>query len=542
MSDLFQSIKFRLLAVGVLLTLAGVFFRLAFSLPYLQEQVRDLVASQQLSLANYVARDIDYALSARIRLIETLADDFPRHLLQKPEQLQAWLRGRQHLNPLFNSGLLVVPPSGDGLLSEYPVLGGRARLGFADSDWFRKSLRTAGVAIGKPTHGRVDGDPLVIMARAVRDDAGRVVAVIAGVSVLNAPGFLDRLQDTKLGNSGGFLLVSPEDKEFVFASDPDMVLMPLPKPGVNHLHDRAMAGYRGTGVTINAKGVEELSAIVSIPSTGWFVVARIPTEEAFRPVDSLRGMIIRNSALTLSVVIIILLVLLPRMLGPLTLAARAIRKMADGSAPLTPLPVKRNDEVGSLVSGFNLLVARLLAKDAALRASEQRLEFLAHHDPLTGLPNRSMLEDRLDLALARAERDSTQVALLFCDLDGFKPINDLHGHQLGDEVLREVARRLGDGRRRSDTVARIGGDEFVILLSDLEDARLAAQAVAEQSLVSVSRPYDIQGLTLNLGVSIGIAVYTGKSVTPKHLLSQADMAMYLAKRAGKGQIAYAETV
>ena len=190
--------------------------------------------------------------------------------------------------------------------------------------------------------------------------------------------------------------------------------------------------------------------------------------------------------------------------------------------------------------GFNYLVARLRNEEAARQTSEARLEFMAHHDGLTGLHNRIMLEDRLEQALARAERAGTQVALLFCDLDGFKPINDRYGHDAGDVVLRQIAQRLSQGRRRTDTVARLGGDEFVILLADLDDARAAAKTVAEQCLTAIREPFEIDGTTLTLGMSICIALHAGTAIAPSYLISQADIAMYRAKHAGKGSYFFIE--
>jgi diguanylate cyclase (GGDEF)-like protein len=537
-----QTIKFRLVALGIGLALIGILVRQFVALPMIQEHVRELAAAQQFSIASYIARDVDHGITSRRELIDRLAATLPPQLARQPQKLHAWIRERQDINPLFNSGLLAVRPDGHGLFAEYPTVAGRDRLDYAQADWFLGALRARKPVFGKPMRGRANGASIMIFAAPVIDAAGSVVMVLAGVAQLDAPGFLDRLQETQLGATGGFLLISPEDKLVVASSDPAMILRPTPRPGVNLLHDRAMAGYRGTGVTINAKGVDELSAMVTVPSTGWFVVARMPTREAFRPVKAVRQFTATASMALLITILASMLIALPRILRPLTDAARAMRDMAEGKTKLAPLPVVRNDEVGELVKGFNFLVERLHVEEAAREASETRLKYLAHHDSLTGLYNRAMLEDRLAQALARSERDGSQLALLFCDLDGFKPINDQYGHDAGDEVLRQIAHRLTDGRRRIDTVARLGGDEFVILLTGLRDARSGAAAVARQCLDVIGEPFEVEGKILTLGMSIGIALHAGVAVAPSYLMAQADIAMYRAKREGKGNFFFMEEI
>ncbi|HTN66677.1 MAG TPA: diguanylate cyclase [Burkholderiaceae bacterium] len=532
---IFQSLKFRVIALGVLLVMAGVGVRLLIALPFAQDLLRDQVAAEQLSIASHVARGIDHGILERLALLTTLAATLPPALLQQPQELVSWIAERQRLNPLFNKGLVVLRPDGFGALAEYPVVPGRDTLRYSEAEWFQAALRADAPVMSKPQRGRASGDPVLIMALPVRDAGGRVVAVLTGVVALDAPGFLD-LQNIRLGASGGFLVVAPADKLFVGASDPAMVLRPTPPIGVNLLHDRAMAGYRGSGTTINADGVEELSAMATVPSTGWFVVTRLPTAEAFQPIAAMGRFTLQATLLMMAVVIAALLLLLPRMLRPLTEAARSMREMADGKRQLAPLPITRKDEIGDLLLGFNHLVARLNEKEEALKASEARLGFMAHHDALTGLCNRLMLEDRLQQALAHAGRGGSHFALLFCDLDDFKPINDRFGHETGDAVLRQIAARLLDGRRRTDTVARFGGDEFVLLLTDLDDARGAAIGIARQLLAAIGIPFDIDGKTVTLGTSIGIALYDNASAagtTSSQLISQADTAMYHAKRTGR---------
>jgi diguanylate cyclase (GGDEF)-like protein len=534
--------KFRIVMLGVALVMISLLLRHFIALPLFQDKVRELVAAQQLTIATYVARDIDHGITSRLALIDRFAAELPPELAGQPEKLQAWIKDRQRINPLFNGTLLAVRPDGRGLLAEYPAVPGHSQLDCAESGWLLAAVRGSKPVVSTPARGCMSDDPMIIFAAPVRDASGSVVAVLAGVALLNAPGFLDRMQETELGATGGFLLVSPADHLFVASSDPRMILKPTPQPGVNLLHDQAMSGYRGTGITINASGVEELSAMVTVPSTGWFVVARLPTDEAFRPIEAVRDFMLKATAAFLVGILAILLLALPRILRPLTDAARAIRDMASSKSKLVRLPVGRDDEVGKLVSGFNFLVDSLRKEEAAREASEARLKFLAHHDSLTGLCNRAVLEDRLEQALAHTERDGSQIALLFCDLDDFKAINDQYGHHAGDAVLRQVARRLSDGRRRIDTVARLGGDEFVILLTDLIDARATANVVAQKCLAAVNEPFGVEGKTLTLGMSVGIAVHAGAAVTRSYLIAQADIAMYRAKRKGKGNFFFIDEV
>lgn len=533
-----HTIKFRIIVLALMLIVVGVVVRIAVALPSAQDLLRHLVAGQQLSIASYIARDVGHSIDMRRAFIRRVADSLPASLLEQPEALSVWLDERRRITPLFNNDLLVVRVADNRVLSGDPGLGDRPQADFVDSQWFQAALKAGAPVIGKPWRGSTEANPIIVMAMPVRDANQRVVAVLAGVTALRAPGFLDEWQGNKLGRTGGFLLISPDDGVFIGASDPGMVLQSVPALGVNPLHDRAMAGYRGTGITHNAQGVEELAAIVGVPGTPWFVVARMPTAEAFSPIRSLYQYALTGTGIVLFVVLGLLLLFLPRILRPLTQTARAMREMADGTRPLEPLKVERKDEVGSVLHGFNVLVERLQEKERALKESEARMAYLAHHDSLTGLYNRQMLEMRLQHTLEYAQREGTCFALLFCDLDYFKPINDTHGHDVGDQVLLQVASRLLAQRRRIDTVARLGGDEFVILLSDMSHARHDAQTLAQQYLEVIARPYIVGEHTLTLSTSIGIAVYQGVPISISQLLSQADTAMYQAKRAGKNSICF----
>lgn len=167
------------------------------------------------------------------------------------------------------------------------------------------------------------------------------------------------------------------------------------------------------------------------------------------------------------------------------------------------------------------------------KASEALVQHLAHHDALTGLPNRALLADRLNQALAQARRDMSRLAVMFVDLDRLKPVNDTLGHEVGDQLLKEAATRLQNVvMRQTDTVARLGGDEFVILLKRI-NKESDVVSLAERILQTLSQPFGIAGHTINISASLGIAVYPKQGETACQLLCNADMAMYGVKRAGR---------
>jgi len=166
------------------------------------------------------------------------------------------------------------------------------------------------------------------------------------------------------------------------------------------------------------------------------------------------------------------------------------------------------------------------------KKGEEAIRHLAYHDELTGLPTLRLAKDRLSGAIALARRNKFSIAVLFLDLDGFKEINDSMGHKAGDHVLNEVAKRLKHCVRETDTVARIGGDEFIIVLTELVEES-AVVKMAEKLIKTLTRPMGINGQDVNISASIGIALYPDHSEIPDELICQADEAMYLVKHNGK---------
>jgi diguanylate cyclase (GGDEF)-like protein/PAS domain S-box-containing protein len=190
------------------------------------------------------------------------------------------------------------------------------------------------------------------------------------------------------------------------------------------------------------------------------------------------------------------------------------------------------DENGELTNYVSILT-----DISKLKEAEDKLRHLAHHDTLTNLPNRHYFQSRLDQALSHAKRRGTRLGLLFLDLDNFKNVNDTLGHQIGDELLQQVSERLYKSLRKHDVIARHGGDEFLVLLEDLEDP-LEPRYVTDHIQESLRKPIRVNNQEFNVSVSIGISTYPENGVTRDSLLKNADVAMYEAKKNGRNRVAF----
>jgi diguanylate cyclase (GGDEF)-like protein len=184
--------------------------------------------------------------------------------------------------------------------------------------------------------------------------------------------------------------------------------------------------------------------------------------------------------------------------------------------------------------------AELATANSKLAASELQQRDLAQHDALTGLANRVLLADRLGQAIEFSQREKRRFALLYLDLDKFKPVNDFHGHAVGDALLKQVALRIKDRVRHSDTVARVGGDEFVIILHAIE-SESGATAVANSIRDALGQEFDIEGKSMHIGGSIGVAIFPDHSRDAPTLSRLADEAMYEAKDAGRNRVVLARS-
>ena len=289
-------------------------------------------------------------------------------------------------------------------------------------------------------------------------------------------------------------------------------------------------------------------------------VVRVGTLQVWPNIDEIRSrtqtritVVLSTQAVKVLVISFSLLWLvswmITRYLSRIAVYARAFAP-GKGLAPLTlDRQPERNDELHHLVNALNDAYRRLEDAHAAEQDHAERLErlvaertaelqHLAHHDNLTGLPNRALFADRLTQALAAQPRRGGQVAVAYFDLDGFKAVNDRCGHEVGDAVLRTIAERLQAALRDGDTLARFGGDEFIALLTDLSDEP-QLEPVLERLLAAASQTIEHGGQTLSISTSIGVAFFPRDAHDKEDLIRLADQAMYEAKHAGRNRWRFA---
>lgn len=505
---------------------------------FLREDLAQSASASQLTLADQVARTADARIGERRLLLERLAAALPPPLPGRTDRLLTWLTEQQALQPAFPHGLLVADPKGRILARGPSSASFPAGLYIGSDPGFRAALDGM-TGLGLPQRDPASRQAVLPLATPVWDGTGQLVAVLVGVTdlaTLFPLGTADAAPASAAASTTppapDIRIVSSRDRLVVAASDPGRMLEPLLQADQATLQERAAPGFRSSTRAVGPTGIDELSAIAAIGSTGWYTSVTVPASQALATIERTRDFLVRLTLTRALLVLLVVGLLVAWLLRPLYRAAKLADRMTYGELPLRPLPVEHKDEVGHLTAAFNRLLGKLSDKQAELEA-------MALHDGLTGLPNRNLLVDRTVQALARAKRNRTQVALLFLDLDGFKAINDTHGHEAGDEALRQVAHRLSALVRQADTLSRLGGDEFVLLASDIEHpVDGPVRALADKCIAAIACPIEWKDRAYTLEVSIGIAV-SGPGDDLDSLLAAADKAMYEAKRRGRGGYALA---
>lgn len=662
-----QSLKTRVTLLTLLIVVVSFLVLAFFTKGMLREELLRNTGEQQRSALNLLSSEVDNGLRERLAALETVALQVAPEWLGDDSALQAFLQQQLFLAGSFNGGVSLWNRHGV-LQVQAQYSPGEITMPVLAPPELARVLREGQAVIGRM---QVNDKPKLAwfaLAVPVRNAAGEVIGVLAGLVRLDRANFLSRLTAHRFGKTGHFFLIDASQRLIFAASDRARLLEVLPAAGVDPWTDRFVQGFEGTARVENPKGVEVLVSIQQIPRTRWYASVTQDPEEAFGLIDAFK---LRARLLGLVLVLLclgLIWLMLRRQLAPMTAAVRMLDGHVRKNQMPTALPVVLQDEAGQLVGGFNRLLDALAQQQKVLRQSElfkqavlnsvaakiavldqdgvilevneawrrdesdgrpaseqsrvvmkvgsnflaacghleshaapgdgmtaqvgiravlagriprfyleyashsplrqrwfsmsvtpmngkgrqaavvslediseriqmaQQVHELAFFDPLTNLPNRRLALERLSQQLVRGRRSETRLALLFIDLDKFKPINDELGHEVGDWLLQAVAQRILACLRASDTAARMGGDEFVVLLPDLQDND-AAMMVAEKICQALDKEFVTeQGLVLSISSSIGVALYPDHGDNEKDLLRLGDEAMYQVKKNGRNAV------
>lgn len=653
-----KSIKTRLILLTLAAYLTGFWSLEFYATRALRMEMAELLGSQQLSTAAFVAAEINDNVRERIKGLEDIGNAITPEMLASPQSVQAYLDDRHLIGSHFNGGIFVMSKDGTAI-ADSPHVVGRIGMNYIDRKYAIGALREYKSTVGAPLFGRALKSMIITIAVPIHDREGAVIGALAGVTDLAQPNFLDAIVGNTYGKSGGYLVVSPETRMIVTASDKKRILEVLPPPGVNPGIDHYINGAEGHQILFNPAGIETLVAVKRIPLAGWYVANTLPTSEALAPIRALENRIHAATGLLTLIVGLFMWWLLRRELAPLSKAAAALDALSHHPNESTTLPVSRVDEIGELIASFNRLLTSLRERQTTIEQSEakyrrlienspdivytfsnkrggvdfagqvekilgytadflrehpflwnqsihpddralvgaaieefrqgkaykieyrvrvangewrwlydrsigghthgdeliilglamditeskaasDRISHLAYYEQLTGLPNRRLLIEKLQEALASAVKTQRFGALLHIDLDNFKTINDTLGHEIGDAVLKQVAVRVAECVGSTAFAASLGADDFAVIAYDLGDtpqaATDAARILGQSLLVTLREIFEVGQYRCRETASIGVAVFGRAQDTSDDLLKRVDLAMYEAKASGRNTL------
>ncbi len=367
-----NSLKTRVTLFTLLVFVLSIWTMTFFASRMLQGDLQHLLGEQQFSTVSMIAQNVNDRLADRLRAVESIAAQFDANLLNHTTEAQTRLEERPILSIMFNAGVYITGIDGTAIAS-LPLSYGRTGVNYLERDYIVAALKEGRSSIGRPVIGKQLKSALIVVAAPIRDRQGKVIGALAGVTDLGQPNFLDQITRNHYGESGGYLLNAPKERLIITATDKSRIMQPLPPAGVNRMLDRYIEGYEGYGVSVNSRGVEELTSAKGIPVAGWFMGIVMPAADAFAPIYEMqRRMLLASLSLTLLVGLLTWW-MLKRQFDPLTATADAMVALSIKNQIPQPLAVSSQDEIGRLTGGFNRLVETWIQREGALRKSEQNL-------------------------------------------------------------------------------------------------------------------------------------------------------------------------
>jgi diguanylate cyclase (GGDEF)-like protein/PAS domain S-box-containing protein len=338
----------------------------------LQADMERLLGEQQFSVVTAVAKEVDDHLTQRLLALQAVANEMDAGLMASPAALQTRLEQRPLLQLLFNGGVWVAGLDGTAI-ADVPRSQQRIGINYMDRDFVAATLQGGKSSIGRPVMGKQAQAPVFAMSVAVRDAQGKVMGALVGVTNLGKPSFLDQTTQNPYGKTGGYVLIAAQHRQVVTATDKSRVMELLPAPGLNAWVDRFANGYEGSTLATNPKGVHVLVSGKGIPTAGWYMLAMLPTDEAFFPLHQLQQNLIWATLFFTLLAGALTWWVLQRQLAPLAATANAMVALAASPQIPQPLALTNQGEIGQLVAGFNRILQGWTQREAVLQENQQNL-------------------------------------------------------------------------------------------------------------------------------------------------------------------------
>ncbi|MDP1524654.1 MAG: PAS domain-containing protein [Rhodocyclaceae bacterium] len=347
----------------------------------LERDLQNLMGEQQFSAASLTAEGLNEQFADRFEYLDTVADQAIPFMFREGAVLQAFIESKQILKLMFNAGAFITDTDGKAIAS-FPRSLDRTSTSYMDRDYIIAALKEGKATVGQPTIGRKLGGPVFVMATPIKDSQGKIIGALAGVIDLSQPNFLDKVTNSHYGASGGYFILHPKLRLIVSATDKRRNMQPLVARGAIPTLDRFLDGYEGSAKYVTPFGIEVLGSTSKIPAAGWLLGIATPITESFAPIREMQQRIYLAALLLTLMAAGLTWWMLRRQLSPMLAAVQTMSTLAAGDQPPQALPITRNDEIGTLIAGFNRMLETLAQRAAALKVSDGRATTLIETSPL----------------------------------------------------------------------------------------------------------------------------------------------------------------
>jgi len=412
------SLKTKLTLFVSVIVLISIWSMAFYASRVLQKNMYQLLCEQQFTTATIVASQINQDLDDRLQGLKSIAGDISPTILGDATTLQTQLEKRRVIHNMFNWGLFVTKLDGTAVAAT-PLSSGRVGLNFIDRDYIETALKDGKSSIGRPALGKVVNRPFIGMAVPIRDTQGKVIGALAGIVDLNKPSFLDKLTDNRYGKTGGYLLVAPQYRLVVTATDKRRIMTTLPPQGVVPAIDRHIEGHEGSTILVNPLGVEILSSMKRIPLAGWNLSVSIPTAEAYAPIHKMQQHLLLAAILLTLCTGGLTWWILRELLAPLFSTVSTLVAMTDSGLQPQALPVVRHDEIGKLIGSFNDLLKTSALREKAQIESEERYRSILNTSPdditITDMEGRILMVSPAGISMFGYDKEADGVGRMVTD-------------------------------------------------------------------------------------------------------------------------------